>query len=558
MSGANMNEANLLEIDDDSLLALHALHDGTLDDPAAERLLKRMNANPAFASTLASWHQQHLLLYRCSKQRGYLSQHIQQLVQKRRPSQRLRLIKGIKQRQRRAAPTRSYSRTFAYVATAAALVLGVILFQTAYSPDDTITPQTVQHIEAPHLGTWELPGKEAMPVIANTHLSGPGLLTTTDGSRIDLHANSQAHMLPASEHGILLTAGKVAVEASPQDPTRPLRIRTSHGEARVLGTRFTVHTDSASTQVAVQHGRVAIVPADTETITEIGPGESNTFTATKHANVTTYSPDNQAQWHSFTHGGSKFNDSDWQVDLNHHDHRYWHGDALWYRAPINPKRGASLSAKLRLPPQTTDEFQKYMISLCFTPNYHSSDSKTYQPDFYYRLDIQNDVIAMRYKNSEQNIRPLKHVPLEMVRKNNQEWLDLRIDIIDGILYGYVNDHLIGSIDNIPDIKLWVGLRTAYLPQENNTSTWTGIWRNIGGISHYDRTFHKKTTGPLEKRKPHWAIRMSFRSSLIPGFRLALISPCHPSHILSGRSISVFHIPPWFAVDIFSDRIAFTF
>ena len=67
---------------------------------------------------------------------------------------------------------------------------------------------------------------------------------------------------------------------------------------------------------------------------------------------------------------------------------------------------------------------------------------------YYRLDIQNDVIAMRYKNSEQNIRPLKHVPLEMIRKNNQEWLDLRIDMIDGILYGYVNDHLIGSIDII--------------------------------------------------------------------------------------------------------------
>ena len=44
------------------------------------------------------------------------------------------------------------------------------------------------------------------------------MLITSDGSRIDLHANSQAHMLPASEHGILLSTGKVAVEASPKTP----------------------------------------------------------------------------------------------------------------------------------------------------------------------------------------------------------------------------------------------------------------------------------------------------------------------------------------------------
>ena len=120
----NMNEATLSEIDDDSLLALHALHDGTLDDPAAERLLKRMNVNPALASTWPAGVNSTYCCIAAASNADTFTAH-STAGSKMAPSQRLRLIKGIKQRQRRAAPTRSYSRAFAYVATAAALVLAL-------------------------------------------------------------------------------------------------------------------------------------------------------------------------------------------------------------------------------------------------------------------------------------------------------------------------------------------------------------------------------------------------------------------------------------------------
>lgn len=93
-----------------------------------------------------------------------------------------------------------------------------------------------------------------------TRLADGTRLWLDTGSAVDLHFS-------ASERLIVLRAGEILVHSAPDpqpDPAtrapRPLRVRTSEGMARAIGTRFTVRQRDGVTSVGVLEGQVELQP----------------------------------------------------------------------------------------------------------------------------------------------------------------------------------------------------------------------------------------------------------------------------------------------------------
>lgn len=89
-----------------------------------------------------------------------------------------------------------------------------------------------------------------------------------DGTRLWLNTASAVDLhYSASERLIVLRAGEILVHSAPDpqpDPAtgaaRPLRVRSSQGTARAIGTRFSVRQHDGSTHVAVLEGVVELQP----------------------------------------------------------------------------------------------------------------------------------------------------------------------------------------------------------------------------------------------------------------------------------------------------------
>lgn len=89
-----------------------------------------------------------------------------------------------------------------------------------------------------------------------------------DGTRLWLNTASAVDLhYSASERLIVLRAGEILVHSAPDpqpDPAtgaaRPLRVRSSQGTARAIGTRFSVRQHDGSTHVAVLEGLVELQP----------------------------------------------------------------------------------------------------------------------------------------------------------------------------------------------------------------------------------------------------------------------------------------------------------
>lgn len=80
--------------------------------------------------------------------------------------------------------------------------------------------------------------------------------TLADGSRVLLNARSRVDLaFDAQQRTLILHEGALNVEVA-ADPSRPLVVRTPFGEARALGTRFSVTLAEHGAQVWVQSSRV--------------------------------------------------------------------------------------------------------------------------------------------------------------------------------------------------------------------------------------------------------------------------------------------------------------
>ncbi|WEK28351.1 MAG: FecR domain-containing protein [Candidatus Pseudomonas phytovorans] len=98
---------------------------------------------------------------------------------------------------------------------------------------------------------------------ARTAVGEQRALTLADGSQVLLNTDTAIDItFDARQRRIDLLAGEILLTSAkdPATPARPLLVRTLHGQATALGTRFSVRIDGGLTRVAVLEGAVDTRP----------------------------------------------------------------------------------------------------------------------------------------------------------------------------------------------------------------------------------------------------------------------------------------------------------
>lgn len=117
---------------------------------------------------------------------------------------------------------------------------------------------------------------------AHTAVGEQRPLTLADGSQVLLNTNTAIDItFNAQQRRIDLLAGEILVTSAsdPASPARPLLVRTLHGQAIALGTRFSVRIDGSKTRVAVLAGAVDTRPLHAASGLVLKAGERGAFDA---------------------------------------------------------------------------------------------------------------------------------------------------------------------------------------------------------------------------------------------------------------------------------------
>lgn len=115
--------------------------------------------------------------------------------------------------------------------------------------------------------------------------TGPGerrRVTLADGTAVHLNSGSAIQLAyGGTERRLRLLAGEVLVRTAADPAGRPFLVETAQGEARALGTRYTVRQQAGGiTHVAVHEGAVRLAPrAAVEPPRVLRAGEQAAFTA---------------------------------------------------------------------------------------------------------------------------------------------------------------------------------------------------------------------------------------------------------------------------------------
>lgn len=105
-------------------------------------------------------------------------------------------------------------------------------------------------------------------------------LQLADGTQIHLNTNSAINIhFSDSERLIELVKGEVLIETGHEQSAvyRPFKVRTQHGTAEALGTKFTVRDFDTHSKVSVFEGAVQIKPKQQAATILLNKGESATF-----------------------------------------------------------------------------------------------------------------------------------------------------------------------------------------------------------------------------------------------------------------------------------------
>ncbi|WP_454869636.1 FecR domain-containing protein [Pseudomonas putida] len=117
---------------------------------------------------------------------------------------------------------------------------------------------------------------------ARTAVGEQRALTLADGSQVLLNTDTAIDItFDARQRRIDLLAGEILLTSAkdPATPARPLMVRTLHGRAIALGTRFSVHLDGPLTRVAVLDGAVEARPVHATSGLLLRAGERSAFDA---------------------------------------------------------------------------------------------------------------------------------------------------------------------------------------------------------------------------------------------------------------------------------------
>ena len=94
-------------------------------------------------------------------------------------------------------------------------------------------------------------------VYASQTCGGTGLIRLADGSEVALQSAS-LQLRDTTGTLVELSSGTITASVQPQAPGAAWIVRTRHGEARVIGTRFTVALSDDRTAVSVAEGAVNV------------------------------------------------------------------------------------------------------------------------------------------------------------------------------------------------------------------------------------------------------------------------------------------------------------
>ncbi|MDG9929373.1 MULTISPECIES: FecR domain-containing protein [unclassified Pseudomonas] len=112
-------------------------------------------------------------------------------------------------------------------------------------------------------GALAVRGEVVQPLFANLR-TGTGerrSLLLPDGGRLHLNAGSAVDIDYGPAHRLIrLYQGEILLETAADERQRPFLVDTRQGTLRALGTRFRVHDQGASCQVAVYAGAVEVIP----------------------------------------------------------------------------------------------------------------------------------------------------------------------------------------------------------------------------------------------------------------------------------------------------------
>lgn len=124
-------------------------------------------------------------------------------------------------------------------------------------------------------GSWWLQRAGLLPLLGSdlqTGLAERRPFTLDDGSRVVLNAQSRVDIaFSAKQRTLVLHEGALSIHVA-TDLQRPLSVSTAFGEARALGTRFSVTLRDDSADVWVQESRVRLTSANGAQL-ELGSGQ---------------------------------------------------------------------------------------------------------------------------------------------------------------------------------------------------------------------------------------------------------------------------------------------
>ena len=128
-----------------------------------------------------------------------------------------------------------------------------------------------------------------------THATATGeqrQLTLADGTRVWLDTQTAIDVAyDATQRLLTLKEGRIFVETAQDGAERPFRVRTDHGMARAIGTRFTVAQGDGSSCVAVTQGAVEVTPRSGDGSVRLEAGQQVRFGKASIGPVTAAQPD---------------------------------------------------------------------------------------------------------------------------------------------------------------------------------------------------------------------------------------------------------------------------
>lgn len=183
-------------------------------------------------------------------------------------------------------------RTWLSLAVAALSVLALIgVVRQWLSPVGNAAPGTVTDITGELILTRagsrpirtgsEIPGQTSWPVLNGDRLQtepdSSAMLTLSDRTRIRILPETQLTLKAGLKAGtgtsVLLEAGSLVAQVTPQRPGQALLFATPQSQVRVIGTELELFASAKQTEVLVSEGRVRVTRSSDAAAAEVGPSQ---------------------------------------------------------------------------------------------------------------------------------------------------------------------------------------------------------------------------------------------------------------------------------------------